>query len=42
MDWWLSGAGGGRWGVTAHGDGLSVLGDGNVLRLDRSGGCTTL
>ena len=34
------GRGGGE--VTAHGDGISFWGDGNVLELQRGDGCTTL
>ena len=39
---WLPGAGGEGWRVTAHGDGVSSLGDENVLELDRGGGRKTL
>ena len=41
-DQWLPGAGGWGQGVTANWDGVSFPGDGNVLVLDRSGGCTAL
>lgn len=39
VGWLLLGAG---WGVTTHGDGVSLWRDENVLELDGGGGCTTL
>ena len=39
---WLPGAGGGGWGVTAHGVRGSVWGEQKALKLDRGSGCTAL
>ena len=38
----VPGPGGGGWGVTAHGDGVSFGGSEKVLEPDRGGGYTTL